>query len=126
MLISMGLCYQSSCHLYIHNLQSSQVGTTKSVIQYHFTSWPDFGVPKEASAMIKFVRRVRSAVDSSHGPVLTHCSAGVGRTGTYIAVDILTQQIDAGGVVNVQEVVCRMRAQRGHMVQTSVSTFYSG
>ncbi len=73
--------------------------------------------------MIKFVRRVRSAVDPSHGPLLTHCSAGVGRTGTYIAVDILAQQMDAGGVVNVQEAVCRMRAQRGHMVQTSVSDF---
>lgn len=71
--------------------------------------------------MIKFVQRVRSSIDPSHGPVVTHCSAGVGRTGTYIAVDVLTQQIDAGGVINVQEVVCRMRAQRDLMVQTPVS-----
>ncbi len=72
--------------------------------------------------MIKFVRRIRSAVNSSDGgPIVTHCSAGVGRTGTYIAVDILVQRIDAEAAVNVQEVVARMRAQRGNMVQTAVS-----
>ncbi len=72
--------------------------------------------------MIKFVRRVRDAVkDTGGGPILTHCSAGVGRTGTYIAVDILIQCLDAEGVINVQEVVARMRAQRDNMVQTPVS-----
>ena len=72
--------------------------------------------------MIKFVRRVRNAVSPGHGPIVTHCSAGVGRTGTYIAVDMLTQQLDKDGPVAVQEVVCKMRAQRGSMVQTAVST----
>ena len=72
--------------------------------------------------MLKFVRHVRSHVIPTHGPMLVHCSAGVGRTGTFIAIDILLQRMkEVGGVVNVQEVVCRMRAQRSNMVQTTVS-----
>lgn len=71
--------------------------------------------------MLKFVRHVRSHVTPTQGPMLVHCSAGVGRTGTFIAIDILLQRMqEVGGVVNVQEVVCRMRAQRGNMVQTAV------
>lgn len=90
-------------------------------MQFHFTSWPDFGVPEEASSMLKFVRHVRDHVTPTQGPMVVHCSAGVGRTGTFIAIDILLQRMqEVGGMVNVQEVVCRMRAQRGNMVQTTV------
>ena len=93
----------------------------RSITQFHFTVWPDFGVPQEASAMLKFVRHVRRYVTPTQGPMLVHCSAGVGRTGTFIAIDILLQRMqEVGGVINVQEVVCRMRAQRGNMVQTPV------
>jgi protein tyrosine phosphatase len=95
---------------------------TRAVTQLHFTTWPDFGVPEEASSMLKFIRHVRSHVTPTQGPIVVHCSAGVGRTGTFIAIDILLQRMqEVGGVVNVQEVVCRMRAQRANMVQTTVS-----
>lgn len=95
---------------------------TRVVTQLHFTCWPDFGVPEEASSMLKFVRHVRSHVTPMQGPMVVHCSAGVGRTGTFIAIDILLQRMqEVVGVVNVQEVVCRMRTQRGLMVQTNVS-----
>ena len=71
--------------------------------------------------MLKFVRRVRGCVEPDHGPMVVHCSAGVGRTGTFIAIDILLQRMqEPDCVINVQEVVCRMRAQRGLMVQTTV------
>ena len=62
--------------------------------------------------MLKFVRHVRSHVCSDHGPMLVHCSAGVGHTGTFIANDVMLQEL------NIQEFVCQMRAQRNHMVQT--------
>ena len=76
--------------------------------------------------MLKFVRRVRGQVTPTQGPMVVHCSAGVGRTGTFIAIDILLQRMqEVGGVINVQEVVCRMRAQRGNMVQTTVSVVCS-
>ena len=98
-----------------------QPSSKRSVTQFHFTSWPDFGVPQEASAMLKFVRHVRGSVLPDHGPMVVHCSAGVGRTGTFIAIDILLQRMqEAECVINVQEVVCRMRAQRNLMVQTNV------
>lgn len=97
-------------------------GITRVITQLHFTSWPDFGVPEEASSILKFVRHVRGHVTPTQGPMVVHCSAGVGRTGTFIAIDILLQRMqEVGGAVNVQEVVCRMRAQRGNMVQTTVS-----
>ncbi len=64
----------------------------------------------------------------SSGPMVVHCSAGVGRTGTFIAIDILMQKIEEAQrngtlddlTLSVQEVVCKMRAQRGNLVQTSV------
>ena len=100
--------------------QMSQVCIVREITQYHFTDWPDFGVPEDASSMLKFVRRVRSATSPTHGPVVIHCSAGVGRTGTFIAIDVMLQKMAAKESLNVQEFVCRMRAQRAFMIQTSV------
>ena len=70
--------------------------------------------------MLKFVRHVRSHVCSDHGPMLVHCSAGVGRTGTFIAIDVMLQKMAKEEELNIQEFVCQMRAQRNHMVQTNV------
>ena len=98
----------------------SQVCIVREITQYHFTDWPDFGVPEDASSMLKFVRCVRRATSPTHGPVVIHCSAGVGRTGTFIAIDVMLQKMAAKESLNVQEFVCRMRAQRAYMIQTSV------
>ena len=57
----------------------------------------------------------------SKGPILVHCSAGVGRTGTFIAVDIALEQAKKEGVVDIAGVVNRLRKQRMKMVQTLVS-----
>ena len=95
----------------------------QTIVQYHFTVWPDFGVPQHASAMLKFIRRVRRAIEPDHGPVVVHCSAGVGRSGTFIAIDMMLQKMDAGDPINIMEFVCKMRAQRNNMVQTSVSLY---
>ena len=111
----------TSClHIHTHS-QMSQVCVVREITQYHFTDWPDFGVPENASSMLKFVRRVRSATSPTHGPVVVHCSAGVGRTGTFIAIDVMLQKMMAKEKLNVQEFVCRMRAERAFMIQTSVS-----
>jgi receptor-type tyrosine-protein phosphatase A len=103
----------------------SQVCIVREITQYHFTDWPDFGVPEDASSMLKFVRRVRGATSPTHGPVVIHCSAGVGRTGTFIAIDVMLQKMAAKESLNVQEFVCRMRAQRAYMIQTSVRDYVS-
>ena len=101
----------------------SQVCVVREIIQYHFTDWPDFGVPENASSMLKFVRRVRNTISPTHGPVVIHCSAGVGRTGTFIAIDVMLQKMAAKDNLNIQEFVCRMRAQRAYMIQTSVRRY---
>ena len=92
-----------------------------SVTQYHFTSWPDHGVPKFATSLISFIRRVQKAHDKDKGiPLLVHCSAGVGRTGTIILLDSMLERIKAEKTVNVYEFLMGLRQKRVLMVQTLV------
>ncbi len=90
--------------------------------QFHFTTWPDHGVPDYATPILGFHRRVKSQHKPSRGPLLVHCSAGVGRTGTYIALDNILDQIAAENVVGVSSTIVKARKQRMKMVQTQVST----
>ncbi len=88
--------------------------------QFHFTTWPDHGVPADyATPILGFHRWVKSQHKPSRGPLLVHCSAGVGRTGTYIAIDNILDQIAAEGLVDISGTI---RNQRMKMVQTQVST----
>ncbi|KAG5261505.1 hypothetical protein AALO_G00285020 [Alosa alosa] len=57
------------------------------VTQFHFTSWPDFGVPFTPIGMLKFLKKVKTCNPQYAGPIVVHCSAGVGRTGTFIVID---------------------------------------
>ena len=89
--------------------------------QYHFTSWPDHGVPKFATSLISFIRRVQKTHDKDKGiPLLVHCSAGVGRTGTFILLDSMLERIKAEKTVNVYEFLMGLRQKRVLMVQTLV------
>ena len=73
-----------------------------AVTEYHFTFWPDHGVPKFATSFISFIRRVQKAHNKAHGvPLLVHCSAGVGRTGTFILLDSMLERIKAEKTVNM-------------------------
>lgn len=101
-----------------------QVGELRKVVQYHFTAWPDFGVPDEVDSMLKFVSKIRSQAEDDHGPMVIHCSAGVGRTGTFIAIDVMLQRMTAGQALNITEFVCQMRAQRNNMVQTDAQYLF--
>ncbi|XP_064386414.1 uncharacterized protein LOC135334960 isoform X1 [Halichondria panicea] len=86
--------------------------------QFHFTTWPDHGVPDYATPILGFHRRVKSQHKPSRGPLLVHCSAGVGRTGTYIAIDNVLDQIAAEGLVDISGTIVKSRNQRMKMVQT--------
>ena len=88
--------------------------------QYHFTSWPDHGVPQFATALLGFLKTVRRAHPPDGPTLLVHCSAGVGRTGTFIALDWILQKIKEKGSVNVYECVKTLRDYRCFMVQTEV------
>ncbi|KAL3879760.1 hypothetical protein ACJMK2_032046, partial [Sinanodonta woodiana] len=89
---------------------------SKRLTQFHYTAWPDKGVPKAASSVVQFWRSVNRV--PTNRPIVVHCSAGIGRTGTYLALDYLTNQAKAEGVVNVLACVSNLRRQRVNLVQT--------
>ena len=87
-----------------------------------YTAWPDHGVPRNTMSLISFIRRVRQEHPTSlDTPLLVHCSAGVGRTGTFILLDLAMQQMRSQGTLSVFQHLKNMRTQRMKMVQTLVS-----
>eukprot|EP00731_Ephydatia_muelleri_P037068 Em0390g1a len=92
--------------------------TPRKVTQFHFTGWPDHGVPGYATSLLAFHRKVKSKHNGTKGPLLVHCSAGVGRTGTLIAMDIVMEQIEKERLVDIAGTIRNMRQQRMKMVQT--------
>ncbi|XP_070998855.1 tyrosine-protein phosphatase non-receptor type 9 [Oncorhynchus clarkii lewisi] len=115
-------------HLELYN---SQTGERREVSHYLYVSWPDFGVPKCALAMLDFrehVQQRQEAALRSLGaewvgppggpPLVVHCSAGIGRTGTFCTLDICLSRLEDIGTVDVCETVRRMRTQRAFSIQT--------
>ncbi|TRY85789.1 hypothetical protein DNTS_014591 [Danionella cerebrum] len=101
----------------VKNLRTAE---SRAVRHFHFTAWPDHGVPETTELLINFRHLVREHMEqySRHSPTLVHCSAGVGRTGTFIAIDRLIFQIERDGVVDVFGVIHDLRMHRPLMVQT--------
>ncbi|KAH9634662.1 hypothetical protein HF086_000634 [Spodoptera exigua] len=79
-------CYYSTRQFKLYDLES---GESRDVMQYHYTTWPDFGVPTSPNAFLQFLKRVRESgvLDPTDGPPVIHCSAGIGRSGTFCLVD---------------------------------------
>uniref|UniRef100_A0A8C1RF70 Receptor-type tyrosine-protein phosphatase epsilon n=1 Tax=Cyprinus carpio TaxID=7962 RepID=A0A8C1RF70_CYPCA len=94
--------------------------TPRLVTQLHFTSWPDFGVPFSPIGMLKFLKKVKQVNPSYAGPIVVHCSAGVGRTGTFIVIDAMIDMMYAEKKVDVFGFVSRIREQRSQLIQTDL------
>ena len=93
---------------------------THSVVQYHYMDWPDFGAPKNAKPLVDLVKMVRQDLSSLRGVCLVHCSAGVGRTGTMIALNKIIEDIEGGNQeIDIFNTVLDLRADRVLMVQSS-------
>uniref|UniRef100_K1S2T6 Receptor-type tyrosine-protein phosphatase U n=1 Tax=Magallana gigas TaxID=29159 RepID=K1S2T6_MAGGI len=90
----------------------------RTVTQYHYTAWPDHGIP-DPLCLLLFHDHVTRTQNSGHkGPILVHCSAGIGRTGTYIAIDALSEAGKTQNKINIAEYIKKMRRNRMNMVQT--------
>ncbi|XP_050773208.1 receptor-type tyrosine-protein phosphatase T isoform X1 [Gopherus flavomarginatus] len=90
----------------------------REIRQFHFTSWPDHGVPCYATGLLGFVRQVKFLNPPETGPIVVHCSAGAGRTGCFIAIDIMLDMAENEGVVDIFNCVRELRSQRVNLVQT--------
>ncbi|KAM3668726.1 receptor-type tyrosine-protein phosphatase C isoform 1-T1 [Ammospiza maritima maritima] len=101
--------------LHITNGRERTAG--RDVTHIQFTSWPDHGVPEDPHLLLKLRRRVNALSNFFSGPIVVHCSAGVGRTGTYIGIDAMLEGLDAEGRVDVYGYIVKLRRQRCLMVQ---------
>ncbi|XP_034743880.1 receptor-type tyrosine-protein phosphatase mu-like isoform X11 [Etheostoma cragini] len=90
----------------------------REIRQFHFTGWPDHGVPYHATGLLGFIRRVKSKTLTNAGPMVVHCSAGAGRTGCFIVIDIMLDMAEREGVVDIYNCVRELRSRRVNMVQT--------
>ncbi|XP_035251692.1 tyrosine-protein phosphatase non-receptor type 5-like [Anguilla anguilla] len=97
-------------------------GEQRSLRQYWYTSWPDQKTPDKAPPLLELVQEVEEARQQAppgSGPVIVHCSAGIGRTGCFIATTLLCQQLRNEGVVDILRTTCQLRLDRGGMIQTA-------
>lgn len=95
----------------------------RKVFHYHFQAWPDHGVPSDPGCVLNFLHDVNKRQEwiEDAGPVVVHCSAGIGRTGTFIVIDTIINQVKKHGLnceIDIQRTIQMVRSQRSGMVQT--------
>ncbi|XP_017960654.1 phosphatidylinositol phosphatase PTPRQ [Drosophila navojoa] len=93
-------------------------GLKEKVVHFFFKKWPDHGCPDDPNHLITFVKKVKAEKRPSYSPIVVHCSAGVGRTGTFIGLDLIMQRLKSESKINIFETVKKLRFQRMKMVQT--------
>uniref|UniRef100_A0A665WH39 Receptor-type tyrosine-protein phosphatase delta n=1 Tax=Echeneis naucrates TaxID=173247 RepID=A0A665WH39_ECHNA len=99
-------------------LYKSGSNEKREVRHFQFTAWPDHGVPEHPTPFLAFLRRVKACNPPDAGPMVVHCSAGVGRTGCFIVIDAMTERIKQEKTIDIYGHVTLMRSQRNYMVQT--------
>ncbi|KAM9849037.1 protein tyrosine phosphatase receptor type Fa [Aulostomus maculatus] len=90
----------------------------REVRQFQFMAWPDHGVPEYPTPTLAFLRRIKACNPPDAGPMVVHCSAGVGRTGCFIVIEAMLERMKHEKSVDIYGHVTCMRAQRNYMVQT--------
>lgn len=102
-------------------LADSQSPISRKVTQFQFTSWPDQHIPSDPASVLNFLCEVRNALPPNVGPMVVHYSAGIGRSGTLIVIDIIIDQLERKGLdceIDIQRTVRILREQRSGLVQT--------
>lgn len=109
--------------LLIREPNDGKLEDPRKMYQFHFQTWPDYGVPADPGSVLNFLHMVNAQQEAitGAGPIVVHCSAGIGRTGTFIVIDILLNQIKTHGFdcdIDIQKTILMVRSQRSGMVQT--------
>ncbi|XP_064349733.1 receptor-type tyrosine-protein phosphatase F isoform X14 [Camelus dromedarius] len=99
-------------------LHKSGSSEKRELRQFQFMAWPDHGVPEYPTPILAFLRRVKACNPLDAGPMVAHCSAGVGRTGCFIVIDAMLERMKHEKTVDIYGHVTCMRSQRNYMVQT--------
>lgn len=104
-------------------LQNIHTGEKREIYHFHYTTWPDFGVPVSPASFLNFLFKVREsgALDVDHGPAVVHCSAGIGRSGTFSLVDTCLVLMDKRKdplSVDIKNILLKMRKYRMGLIQT--------
>jgi protein tyrosine phosphatase len=104
-------------------LRSSIFNESREVVQLQMTSWPDQGVPRTGATFLQYLQQMREAQAESvargqNGPIVVHCSAGIGRTGSLIALDVSLRRLAQAGNIDLLSTVNHMRQERAGAVQT--------
>ncbi|PNJ21907.1 PTPRF isoform 3, partial [Pongo abelii] len=99
-------------------LHKSGSSEKRELRQFQFMAWPDHGVPEYPTPILAFLRRVKACNPLDAGPMVVHCSAGVGRTGCFIVIDAMLERMKHEKTVDIYGHVTCMRSQRNYMVQT--------
>lgn len=104
----------------VRKLKLQHSAETRVIKHVHFTGWPDFGNVDDSGIVLKLIELLSEIKGTSEAPLLTHCSAGVGRTGTFIAIDIIIRNLmtNSDYAIDVKKVVANIRNQRPLMVMT--------
>ncbi|XP_038614039.1 receptor-type tyrosine-protein phosphatase U isoform X2 [Tachyglossus aculeatus] len=108
----------AECVVRTFTLERRGYSARHEIRQFHFTSWPDHGVPYHATGLLAFIRRVKASTPPDAGPVVVHCSAGTGRTGCYIVLDVMLDMAECEGVVDIYNCVRTLGSRRCSMIQT--------
>jgi protein tyrosine phosphatase len=112
-------------HFVVRTFDISFGDEVRTIKHFAYTSWPDHGVPLTTQELLGFRNAIHSSITRPDAPQVIHCSAGVGRTGTYIAIDrLMRSALDMGGPIDVDEVVQNMRRARNFMVQTEIQYMF--
>ncbi|VEL42226.1 unnamed protein product [Protopolystoma xenopodis] len=101
-------------------LSDARDGQSRTLRQFQFTDWPEAGVPETGEALIEFLGQVHKTKEQfgQEGPITVHCSAGVGRTGVFLALSIVLDRMRYEGVVDMFQSVRMLRTQRPSMIQS--------
>ncbi|XP_019799402.1 tyrosine-protein phosphatase non-receptor type 1 isoform X4 [Orcinus orca] len=113
--------YYTVRQLELENLTSQE---TREILHFHYTTWPDFGVPESPASFLNFLFKVRESgsLSMEYGPIVVHCSAGIGRSGTFCLADtclLLMDKRKDPSSVDIKKVLLEMRKFRMGLIQTA-------